>query len=117
MKLINQYIDHTQLNPTATPAMIQRLCREAVVHQLYAVCVHGAYVSLAVNAVKETPVKVAAVVGFPLGAMSTATKVFEAKDCLQQGADELDLVINLGVLKSGDYKRVSEELKILRKYT
>ena len=98
------YIDHTLLKPDATVADIKKVCDEAIVHGFKAVCVNGCYVPIAKEALKNTPVKVAAVIGFPLGAMSTKAKVFEAADCIGNGADEIDMVINIGWLKSKLYE-------------
>lgn len=112
---LNQYIDHTLLKPTATPSEIKKLCTEAVKHKFYAVCVNGCYVEIAKKAVENSDVKVAAVIGFPLGGSTTASKVFEAEDCIKKGADEIDMVINIGMLKSGNLKYVEEEIAAIKK--
>lgn len=109
-----EFIDHTNLKPTALPADIKKLCEEAKTHNFYAVCVNGCHVSLAREALKTSKVKIAAVVGFPLGAMSTKSKVFEAKDCVDNGADEIDMVINLGWLKSNRDDAVRNEIKSIK---
>ncbi|MAU16940.1 MAG: deoxyribose-phosphate aldolase [Muricauda sp.] len=111
---LEDFIDHTNLRPTATIADIQKLCEEAKSYNFYAVCVNGCYVPIAKEALKNTPVKVAAVIGFPLGAMSTKAKVFEAADCIGNGADEIDMVINIGWLKSKLYDTVREEIKAIK---
>ncbi|MDR9457985.1 MAG: deoxyribose-phosphate aldolase [Salegentibacter sp.] len=111
---LNQYIDHTLLKPTATPSEIKKLCTEAVQHKFYAVCVNGCYVETAKKAVQNSDVKVAAVIGFPLGASTTASKAFEAEDCIKNGADEIDMVINIGMLKSGNLKYVEEEIAAIK---
>lgn len=111
---LNQYIDHTLLKATATPADIHTLCAEAMQHQFHAVCVNSGYVSLASQAVAQSQVKVAAVVGFPLGAMSRDAKVYEAQDCIQQGASEIDMVLNLGLLKAGFYEAVEAEIRAVK---
>lgn len=111
---INQYIDHTILRPTATPLDIKNLCIEAKEHQFYAVCVNGSHVELAKSMLKDSPIKVAAVVGFPLGAMSTKSKIFEAKECVENGADEIDMVINIGWLKAGHQKAVEDEIAAIK---
>lgn len=113
MKL-NHYIDHTILKATATPEDIKVLCSEAKEHLFYAVCVNGCYVELASSLLKNTQVKVAAVVGFPLGAMSTNAKVAEAKFCVENGADEIDMVINIGLLKAGRIKEVEDEIALIK---
>ncbi|WP_372918930.1 deoxyribose-phosphate aldolase [Salegentibacter sp.] len=112
---LNQYIDHTLLKSTATPSEIKKLCTEAVKHKFYAVCVNGCYVEIAKKAVENSDVKIAAVIGFPLGASTTATKVFEAENCIKNGADEIDMVINIGMLKSGNLKYVEEEIATIKK--
>lgn len=113
MKL-SPFIDHTILKPTATPEDIEVLCTEAKEHHFYAVCVNGCYVSLASSLLRSTQVKVAAVVGFPLGAMSTNAKIAEAKDCIENGADEIDMVINIGTLKAGKFKEVENEIALIK---
>ncbi len=112
---LNQYIDHTNLKATATPQDIKNLCFEAKEHKFYAVCVNGCYVGLAISMLKDSKVKVAAVIGFPLGAMSTEAKIAEAKDCINNGADEIDMVINLGLLKAEHYKAVENEISAIKK--
>ncbi|WP_036383874.1 deoxyribose-phosphate aldolase [Muricauda sp. MAR_2010_75] len=108
------FIDHTNLKPTALPSDIKTLCEEAITHGFYAVCVNGCHVSLAKKELENTKVKVAAVIGFPLGAMSTNAKVFEAKNCMENGADEIDMVINLGWLKSNHDDWVRSEIKSIK---
>lgn len=111
---LNAYIDHTLLKPTATPAEIQTLCEEAKQYQFHAVCVNGCYVALAHQALIGSPVQVAAVVGFPLGAMSQAAKQFEAQQCIADGASEIDLVLNLGWLKAGQTEAVASEIRAVK---
>ncbi|MDC6366944.1 MULTISPECIES: deoxyribose-phosphate aldolase [Flavobacteriaceae] len=111
---ISQYIDHTNLKPTASVTDIHQLCEEAKKHQFKAVCVNGCHVKLAKKLLEHTQVKVAAVIGFPLGAMSTKTKIFEAEDCIVQGADEIDMVINMGWLKSKLDTEVLNEIKAIK---
>jgi len=98
---INQYIDHTLLKPTATQADIKQLCKEAVEHDFYAVCVNPYWVTFVHNQLKETPVKIASVIGFPLGVTSSEIKVLEARKAIKDGADEIDMVINHALLKEG----------------
>lgn len=112
---INSYIDHTLLNPTATKQQIVNLCKEAVLYKFYAVCVNGCYVKLASENLSSTSIKVAAVIGFPLGAMSTSSKIFEAKDCINNGASEIDMVINVGKLLDEDYLYVKNEIEEIKK--
>lgn len=115
MKNINRFIDHTLLKATATPNDIIDLCNEAKVHRFYAVCVNGCYVKLAKEQLKDTDVKVAAVIGFPLGMMSTEAKIFEAKNCVENGAEEIDMVLNVGMLKAGVLEYVQEEIVLIKK--
>lgn len=107
---IEKHIDHTMLKPVATPSAIKQLCAEALEYNFYAVCVNSCYVALAKEELKDSGIKIAAVVGFPLGAMSTEAKVCEAQFCIEQGADEIDMVINLGWLKSKEYGLVKDEI-------
>ncbi len=107
-------IDHTLLKPAATRAQIETLCREAAEHGFCSVCVNPYWVALAAQLLKGTGVKTCTVIGFPLGANTTAVKVFEAKNALENGADELDMVINIGALKSKDYDTVLQDIRALR---
>jgi len=111
---IADYIDHTNLKPTATVEDIKKLCEEAKTYGFYAVCVNGCHVSLAKEELRNSKVGLAAVIGFPLGAMSTQAKVFEAKECVKQGADEIDMVINIGWLKSKMYEAVGNEIQAIK---
>ncbi len=112
-----KYIDHTLLKASATPKDIIQLCKEAVEHNFFAVCVNGCYVSLAKDSVIGSNVKVAAVIGFPLGAMSTEAKVLETQSCIANGADEIDMVINVGMLQSGNYQYIEDEINQIKKAT
>ncbi len=107
---INKYIDHTALKPDTSERDIIKLCTEAKKHQFYAVCVNSGYVKLAKELISKTPVKICSVVGFPLGAMSTEAKVFEAKKAIEDGASEIDMVINIGLLKSKNYVAVFKDI-------
>ncbi len=108
---ISRYIDHTNLRAYATEDDIIRLCDEAKEYGFYAVCVNPYRVRLAKERLKGTDVKVASVIGFPLGATPTEVKVFETKKALEDGADELDMVINIGALKDGDYEYVRKDIE------
>ncbi|MBU3821623.1 deoxyribose-phosphate aldolase [Flavobacteriaceae bacterium XHP0103] len=108
---ISRYIEHTLLNPTATERDIINLCHNAIEHEFYAVCINGSYVALAKQLLKGTGVKICTVVGFPLGGMSTASKIAEAKNAIEDGADEIDMVINLGLLKSKNYVSVFKDIR------
>ena len=111
---IERYIDHTLLKPTATPGAIRQLCAEAREFNFFAVCVNSCYVALAKDELKDSGIKIAAVVGFPLGATSTEAKVCEAQLCVDHGADEIDMVINIGWLKFGEYGLVKDEITKLK---
>jgi len=103
-------IDHTLLRPDAGPAEIDRLCAEALEHGFAAVCVHGAWVRRCAQALQGSGIAVCAVVGFPLGAMSPAVKLFEARQALIDGATEIDMVLAIGALKSGEHEYVKAEI-------
>ena len=111
---LNKYIDHTILKATASSADVQKLCEEAIEHEFYSVCVNGCYVADAKHLLQGTDVKVAAVVGFPLGAMTTAAKVFEAKEAVENGASEIDMVINIAKLKDGEFEFVENEMHLIK---
>lgn len=115
MKKLNQYIDHTLLHAYAQPKDIKKLCEEAKNHSFYAVCVNGCYVNLAKEELAGSEVKIASVIGFPLGAMTTETKVAEAEDAIRNGADEIDMVINIGWLKSNALNKVKEDIAAVKK--
>ena len=111
---LNKYIDHTILKATASNSDVQKLCEEAIEHEFYSVCVNGCYVADAKQLLQGTDVKVAAVVGFPLGAMTTAAKVFEAKEAVENGAREIDMVINVAKLKDGEFEYVENEIRQIK---
>lgn len=104
-------IDHTLLKPDATAAQIEQLCREALQYGFAAVCVNPTWVPLAARLLQGSDVKVCTVVGFPLGATSTAAKVAEARAAIAAGAREIDMVINIGALKSGLYDQVRDDIR------
>lgn len=109
-----KYIDHTLLKPQAAREDIEKLCREARQYGFFSVCVNPYWVSFCKDQLKGSDVKVCTVIGFPLGANTTEAKVFEAKDALKNGADELDMVINLGAVKSEDWDAVLQDIKAVR---
>lgn len=111
---IAKYIDHTVLKATTTDKDVEKLCQEAMEYKFYSVCVNGCYVKKCKEILKGSSVDVAAVVGFPLGAMSMEAKVFEAKKAIEDGADEIDMVINVGKMLSGDYSYVEEEIRQIK---
>lgn len=108
---MNTYIDHTLLKPDATPHDIRCLCREAAEYKFAAVCINPCYVDLAVSLLAGTGVKVATVIGFPLGANLSIVKAFEAKQAVLHGADELDMVINIGAAKLGLWEAVLYDIQ------
>lgn len=103
-------IEHTLLKAEATADQIRKLCREAVEYGFHAVCVNPGYVALAAEALKGSPVRVCTVAGFPLGATMAEVKAFEAQRAVEQGAHEVDMVLNIGALKSGDSGRAQEDI-------
>ena len=103
-------IDHTALKPETTRDQVLQLCREAREHQFGAVCVAASWVSPASDALNDTPVKVASVVGFPHGNTLSVVKRFEAAQAIEAGADELDMVLPVGLLKSGDEEAVLADI-------
>ncbi|MCG8529392.1 MAG: deoxyribose-phosphate aldolase [Desulfovibrionales bacterium] len=104
-------VDHTILKPNASMDEIRVLCREAKTHKFCSVCVNSCHVALCTEELADTPVKVCTVVGFPLGAMSTRAKAFEAATAVEEGAEEIDMVINVGWVKSGEMDRVKADIK------
>jgi len=104
-------IDHTLLKPEATITQIERLCDEGRQYRFASVCVNPCHVRACAERLQGTTTKVCTVVGFPLGASSSATKAFEAERALQDGAREIDMVINIGMLKSGNEKFVEEDIR------
>ncbi|BBA92444.1 deoxyribose-phosphate aldolase [Streptococcus ruminantium] len=110
MKL-NKYIDHTILKPETTQEQVEKILAEAKEYDFASVCVNPTWVALAAESLKDSDVKVCTVIGFPLGANTPAVKAFETKDAIANGADEIDMVINIGALKSGNYDLVFEDIK------
>ncbi|HPT65412.1 MAG: deoxyribose-phosphate aldolase [Acetomicrobium sp.] len=110
-KEIAQYIDHTNLRPMATKNHIELLCAEALQYRFAAVCVNPSRVQLAAMLLKGSGIKVASVVGFPLGATFPEVKALEAKNALKNGAEEIDMVINIGALKDGDDDLVLKDIE------
>ncbi len=103
-------IDHTLLKPEATKNQVTHLCGEAKKYSFASVCINPSYVPLCAKLLRDTPVKVCTVIGFPLGATSTSAKALEADQALRDGAREIDMVINVGMLKSADYDYVENEI-------
>lgn len=113
----NKYIDHTLLKSDATIDDIFLLCEEAKKYHFASVCVNPCFVPFAKSYLENSDVKVCTVVGFPLGATFTRTKVDEAMYAIKEGADEIDMVINIGMLKAHQYDYVQEEISLLREVT
>lgn len=112
---LNRYIDHTLLSASATEAEILQLCDEAIKYNFYSVCVNSSYVNIAKQALGRSEVKICSVVGFPLGAMSTEAKIFEAKKAIEQGATEIDMVMNIGRLKSKNHVAVLKDISDVKR--
>lgn len=108
---LNKYIDHTLLKADATAEQITKLCNEAKEYDFASVCVNTCYVPLCKKLLAGTDVKVCCVVGFPLGAMDSESKAFEAKKAVENGAQEVDMVINIGSLKAKDYEYLTNDIK------
>ena len=111
----NKFIDHTSLKPQTTKKEIKILCNEAKKFKFASVCVNPCFVEFAAKELKGTEVKVCTVIGFPLGANTTETKIFETKDAIKKGAQEIDMVINVGKLKENDYKYLTNEIAAVKK--
>lgn len=112
---INKYIDHTQLAADATKDKIKKLCDEAKEYDFASVCVNSCWVKYCAEELKDSSVNVCTVVGFPLGAMVTRAKAYEAKCAVEDGADEVDMVINIGALHDKDYALVEEDIREVKK--
>lgn len=108
---INTTIDHTALKADTSKKEIKKLCEEAITYKFKAVCVNPTFVEYCSRLLKESGVNLATVIGFPLGANTSATKAFETRDAIVKGANEIDMVINIGALKFKDYKTVKEDIE------
>lgn len=111
MNRLNRYIDHTILKAEATTSDIKKLCKEAKEYDFFAVCINSSYVSLAKKELINSKVKIASVVGFPLGASHTMVKVAETEMAVSEGANEIDMVLKVGALKEGRYNDVLSDIK------
>ncbi|HHT7685559.1 deoxyribose-phosphate aldolase [Pasteurella multocida] len=109
-KQIVQFIDHTALTAEKTEQDIIQLCDEAIAHQFWSVCINSAYIPLAKQKLAGTPVKICTVVGFPLGANLSTVKAFETTEAIKAGADEIDMVINVGWIKSNKWDAVEKDI-------
>ncbi|MFP3392072.1 deoxyribose-phosphate aldolase [Brevibacillus sp. SIMBA_040] len=112
---MNKYIDHTLLKPEATQAMIDKLCAEAKEHDFASVCVNPYWVKRSAELLAGTDVKVCTVIGFPLGASTSEVKAAETRDAIRSGATEVDMVLNVGALKSGDLETVKADVAAVKK--
>jgi deoxyribose-phosphate aldolase len=110
-----RYIDHTLLKPDSGPAGLDTLCQEAATHKFHSVCVNSCWVGYVARKLRGTGVAVASTVGFPLGAMTSRSKAFETADAIRAGATEIDMVINVGMLKCGDLAYVEDDIRAVRR--
>lgn len=108
---IAAFIDHTILKPETTSAQVRQLCEEALQYKFASACVNPFFVPLVVELMRGSTVKVCSVAGFPLGATTTDAKVFEAQEAIQHGAHEIDMVMNIGALKSGEDASVEDDIR------
>lgn len=111
---IASLIDHTLLKPEATAEQVEQICAEARKYNFASVCVNPAFVELAAKELKGAESKVCTVIGFPLGASTSATKAFETKDAIEKGATEIDMVMNIGAMKAGQFDIVLNDMKAVR---
>jgi deoxyribose-phosphate aldolase len=109
--IIASMIDHTVLKPETVERDVIKVCEEALKYKFASVCINPSYVPLAAERLKDSNVKVCTVIGFPLGANTSKVKAFEAEDAINNGAQEVDMVINIGKLKDGDYDYVKNDIK------
>ena len=111
---LNKYIDHTNLKNTATLKDIEKLCNEAIKYKFASVCIYPYYVSLASSLLKGSNIEVCTVIGFPSGMSTTEVKVYEAINAIENGATEIDMVINISALKNKDYEYIKNEIEEVR---
>ncbi len=112
-----KYIDHTLLKPESTADQFDKLCNEAILYKFKSVCVNSSWVSYVSKKLRGSGVLVCSVVGFPLGGMDSRSKAFETRNAIESGANEIDMVINIGALKSGNLKLVEEDIRAVRRAT
>jgi deoxyribose-phosphate aldolase len=110
-----RYIDHTLLKPEAVQSQFDQLCKEAIDYNFYSVCVNSSWVNYVAKKLRGSNVKVCSVIGFPLGLTDSRSKAFEASNAISNGAHELDMVINIGALKSGNLKLVEEDIRAVKR--
>ncbi|MGL4589027.1 MAG: deoxyribose-phosphate aldolase [Mycoplasmatales bacterium] len=113
-KQLSQYIDHTLLKQDSTKEQILNLCQEAIENEFFSVCVNPTWISTCKEKLAGTNVEICTVIGFPLGANTTATKVFETKNALEEGATEIDMVINIAMAKMGEYDKITNEINQIK---
>ncbi|HRS53363.1 MAG TPA: deoxyribose-phosphate aldolase [Bacteroidales bacterium] len=114
-EILASYIDHTLLKPEATSSQFDQLCKEALIYKFKSVCVNSSWVSYVAKKLRGSGIKICAVVGFPLGEMDSRSKAFETRSAISNGANEIDMVINIGALKSGNYKLVEEDIRAIKR--
>ncbi len=111
---INQYIDHTCLKSAATGKEIKKLCEEAIKYNFFTVCINPSYIKVAKKYLENSDVKICTVIGFPLGSNTTKIKAYEAKNAIEEGADEVDVVINVSWLKDKKYNLIIQEINAIK---
>lgn len=109
------YIDHTLLKPESSQLQFEKLCDEAVKYKFMSVCVNSSWVAFVAKKLRGSGIKICSVIGFPLGEMDSRSKTFEARNAIENGADELDMVINIGALKSRNLKLVEEDIRSIKR--
>lgn len=114
MEELNRTIDHTILNPDARSSDVQKIIDEALRYNFYSVCVNSSFVKMVSKALEGSNVHTCSVIGFPLGAMKTEAKVFEAKEAIKDGADEIDMVLHIGKLIDGDEEYIVQDIKAVK---
>jgi deoxyribose-phosphate aldolase len=114
---VAKYIDHTMLKPEAATSAFDKLVQEALQYRFYSICVNSGRVAYVARKLQGSGIKVCSVVGFPLGAMTSRSKAFETREAISDGASEIDMVINVGLLKSGDFHGVEEDIRAVRRAT
>lgn len=114
MENLNNYIEHTLLKQDATQKELKKLFDEAIEHKFLGICINPCNVELAKEHLKNTDIKIVIVVGFPLGATKSEVKAYETKLAVADGADEIDMVINVGLLKDGNYQAVQKDIEAIR---
>ena len=110
-KEVASFIDHTLLKPEATKQQVRKICEEALDHQFYAVCVNSSMVSTCREVLKSSKIKIASVIGFPLGACDSSVKTFEADRAIKLGAAEIDMVVHIGAVKAQEWSFLEKDIK------